>query len=63
MSHDTEVSLAYRHPGLGITAEHLAGQPATALSVAAREAEVLVLGSRGLGRASGRLFDPVALAW
>ncbi|MFD5856842.1 universal stress protein [Streptomyces chartreusis] len=62
MLHDAEVSLAYRHPGLGITAEQLAGQPATALSAAAREAEVLVLGSRGLGRASGRLFGSVALA-
>ncbi|WP_432193163.1 universal stress protein [Streptomyces sp. bgisy027] len=62
MLQDAEVSLTYRHPGLGIIAEQLAGQPAAVLSAAAREAEVLVLGSRGLGRASGRLFGSVALA-
>lgn len=62
MLHDAEVSLTYRHPGLRITAEQLAGQPAAVLSSAARKAEVLVLGSRGLGRAAGRLFGSVALA-
>ncbi|WP_406253789.1 universal stress protein [Streptomyces chartreusis] len=62
MLHDAEVFLTYRHPGLRIAAEQLAGQPATVLSARARESEVLVLGSRGLGRASGRLFGSVALA-
>ncbi|MFE7278625.1 universal stress protein [Streptomyces sp. NPDC057623] len=62
MLHDAEVSLTYRHPGLRITAEQLAGQPAAVLSFAARKAEVLVLGSRGLGRAAGRFFGSVALA-
>ncbi|WP_405577329.1 universal stress protein [Streptomyces sp. NBC_01092] len=62
MLHEAESSLTYRHPGPRITAEQLAGQPATVLSAAAREAEVLVLGSRVLGHAAGRLFGSVALA-
>ncbi|AZQ39465.1 universal stress protein [Streptomyces cyaneochromogenes] len=62
MLHDVEVSLTHRHPGLKITTEQLSGHPVTVLSVAAREAEVLVLGSRGLGRAAGRLFGSVAPA-
>lgn len=62
MLHDIEAALAYRHPGLEITVEQLAGQPPAVLSTAVRESELLVLGSRGLGRASGRLFGSVGLA-
>ncbi|WP_155056068.1 universal stress protein [Streptomyces blattellae] len=62
MLHEAEASLAYRHPGLQVTAGKLAGQPAAALAAAARSAEVLVLGSRGAGWAAGHLFGSVALA-
>ncbi len=62
MLYDTEVALTHRHPGLSISVEQVAGQPAARLAAAAREAEVLVLGSRGLGRAAGHLFGSVASA-
>ncbi|MEU6378712.1 universal stress protein [Streptomyces sp. NPDC046909] len=59
---EAEASLARRHPGLRVTSEQLAGRPAVALVAAAREAEMLVLGSRGLGRAAGYLLGSVASA-
>ncbi|MFI2435870.1 universal stress protein [Streptomyces sp. NPDC018693] len=60
----TEVAatLARRHPGLDIAAEHVSGRPAQALSALARRTPVLVLGSRGLGRAAGYLLGSVAAA-
>ncbi|MFJ4201153.1 universal stress protein [Streptomyces sviceus] len=62
MLREVRVSLTHRHPGLLVTADHLTGRPATALAEAGREAEVLVLGSRGLGRAAGYLLGSVASA-
>lgn len=62
MLRDVEVALTRRHPGLRITADRLDGRPAPALSAAAREAELLVLGSREPGRAAGHLLGSVALA-
>lgn len=59
---EVTATLGYRHPGLEITAHQIAGQPARALSDAALEAELLVLGSRGLGRAAGFLLGSVASA-
>ncbi|MHB9864225.1 universal stress protein [Streptomyces sp. YIM S03343] len=58
--HDAETVLAHRHPGLRVTAERLPGRPAGALLDAARNADVLVLGSRGLGRAAGYLLGSLA---
>jgi nucleotide-binding universal stress UspA family protein len=59
---EVTATLGYRHPGLEITAHQIAGQPARALPDAALEAELLVLGSRGLGRAAGFLLGSVASA-
>ncbi|CAL9649330.1 universal stress protein [Streptomyces sp. enrichment culture] len=54
--------LRHRHPALRITAEQIAGQPARVLPAAAGDAELLVLGSRGLGAAAGVLLGSVACA-
>ncbi|MCD7442286.1 universal stress protein [Streptomyces lincolnensis] len=62
MLHEVGVSLTRRHPGLLVTSGRPAGRPAVALTEAASEAEVLVLGSRGLGRAAGHLLGSVASA-
>ncbi|MFE1841075.1 universal stress protein [Streptomyces sviceus] len=62
MLREVRVSLTHRHPGLLVTADRLTGRPATALAEAGREAEILVLGSRGLGRAAGHLLGSVASA-
>jgi nucleotide-binding universal stress UspA family protein len=59
---DAEASLTRRHPGLDVTVERLAGRPAEALPEESGEADVLVLGSRGLGRAAGYLLGSVASA-
>lgn len=56
---DMEALLIRRHPGLQITADRVAGDPATALLTAAADAGMLVLGSRGLGRAAGFLHGSV----
>ncbi|MGV9995345.1 universal stress protein [Streptomyces sp. NPDC003374] len=52
--------LAGRHPGLDITIERPGGDPAAALLAAAADAEMLVLGTRGLGRTAGFLLGSVA---
>ncbi|MFE9445582.1 universal stress protein [Streptomyces sp. NPDC006602] len=62
MLREVAASLAYRHPGLRIVADPVAGQPAAALVAAGRETELLVLGSRGLGRTEGLLLASVASA-
>ncbi|MFF8670042.1 universal stress protein [Streptomyces sp. NPDC015242] len=59
---ETRERLARRHPGLGIDADEIPGQPAAALLKAAEEAELLVLGSRGLSRLAGYLVGSVALS-
>jgi nucleotide-binding universal stress UspA family protein len=51
-----------RHPGLEVTEELVPGRPAEALPEAAAEAELLVLGSRGLGRLGGFLVGSVGQA-
>ncbi|MFF9624642.1 universal stress protein [Streptomyces griseosporeus] len=51
--------LRLRHPGLEITAEHLSGRPAEVLPDATRDADLLVLGSRGLGGLGGFLVGSV----
>ncbi|MFR9798178.1 universal stress protein [Streptomyces sp. MS06] len=53
--------LRLRHPALEVTAEQLVGRPAEALVRAARDAELLVLGSRGLGGIGGFLVGSVGL--
>ncbi|MGW0605010.1 universal stress protein [Streptomyces sp. NPDC002640] len=51
-----------RHPGLEVLEELIAGRPAEALPEAAAGAELLVLGSRGLGRLGGFLVGSVGLS-
>ncbi|MER6631255.1 universal stress protein [Streptomyces sp. NPDC000987] len=62
MLREVRASLTHRHPGLDVTAERLAGRPAAALVEAAGETDLLVIGSRGLGRAAGHLLGSVASA-
>lgn len=50
------------HPGLDVVAQELCGEPATVLCEAAEESELLVLGSRGLGRVAGFVSGSVALS-
>ncbi|MGW1024669.1 universal stress protein [Streptomyces sp. NPDC002577] len=54
--------LRLRHPGVEVTTEQLTGRPAEALVSAAKDAELLVLGSRGLGGIGGFLVGSVGLA-
>ncbi|WP_330342128.1 universal stress protein [Streptomyces sp. NBC_00557] len=54
--------LRLRHPGIVVTTEQLTGRPAEALVDAAEDADMLVLGSRGLGGIGGFLVGSVGLA-
>ncbi|GAA2473809.1 universal stress protein [Streptomyces longisporus] len=60
--HDAQSRLAHRHPGLDIGVRQSGGQPVAALLAAAEEADLLVLGSRGLGTVAGFLVGSVSLA-
>ncbi|MFE1288499.1 universal stress protein [Streptomyces sp. NPDC058751] len=62
LPHETAAGLVTDHPGLSVTAERVAEQPVTALLAAAEDAELLVLGSRGLGGVAGFLTGSVAQA-
>ncbi|MET3983083.1 universal stress protein [Streptomyces sp. PvR034] len=62
LTHEVAGQLAERHPGLEITAKQGDGPPLTVLAGAAQEAEVLVLGSRGLGSLTGFLVGSVSQA-
>jgi nucleotide-binding universal stress UspA family protein len=62
MLREAELRLAESHPGLPITTLQVAGAPAAALLAAAEDADLLVLGSRGLGGVAGFLVGSVALA-
>ncbi|WP_314250770.1 universal stress protein [Streptomyces sp. DSM 40907] len=59
---EVALQLAERHHGLEITTEQADGRPLTVLIAAAQEAEVLVLGSRGLGAMTGFLVGSVSQA-
>lgn len=59
---ETRARLAHRHSGVRVSVEQIDGRPVPTLIAAAREAEVLVLGSRGLGKVAGALLGSVALA-
>ncbi|GAA1566301.1 universal stress protein [Streptomyces globosus] len=58
----TERRLRRRHPGLDVETAWVAGDPVEELCGAAEEAELLVLGSRGLGGLAGFLAGSVSLA-
>ncbi|WP_053790433.1 universal stress protein [Streptomyces sp. XY332] len=59
---EAALRLTERHPGLEITTEQVDGRPLTVLVAAAQEAEVLVLGSRGLAAMTGFLVGSVSQA-
>ncbi|MGV9251982.1 universal stress protein [Streptomyces sp. NPDC003697] len=54
--------LRLRHPGVEVMAEQVLGHPAESLVEAAEEAELLVLGSRGLSGVAGFMVGSVGLA-
>ncbi|GAA3309175.1 universal stress protein [Streptomyces cinereospinus] len=58
----TASDVSKHHPGLTAATVRLSGRPAPELAARAAEAELLVLGSRGLGRVRGFLVGPVGLA-
>ncbi|MFE6690969.1 universal stress protein [Streptomyces sp. NPDC057743] len=54
--------LRHRYPDLDITADHVIGLPRDVLCQAAKYAEILVIGTAGVGRVAGFLLGSVALA-
>jgi nucleotide-binding universal stress UspA family protein len=54
--------LRLHHPGVEVSTEQLTGLPAEALTRAAKDAELLVLGSRGLGGLGGFVVGSIGLA-
>ncbi|MGP4047663.1 universal stress protein [Streptomyces sp. 2A115] len=54
--------LRLRHPGLNVTVEQIPGRPAEVLTEAAKDAEPLVLGSRGMSGIGGFLLGSVGQA-
>ncbi|MEY7981219.1 universal stress protein [Streptomyces pilosus] len=61
MPSETAEGLRLRHPGLEVTHEQIDGLPHEVLTRAAEDAELLVLGSRGLGALGGFLVGSVGL--
>ncbi|MCX4847262.1 universal stress protein [Streptomyces sp. NBC_00893] len=59
---ETAAELRRRYPGLDITADRLTGPPPEVLCEAAKESELLALGSTGLGPLAGFLLGSVAMA-
>ncbi|MET9736343.1 universal stress protein [Streptomyces sp. NPDC006458] len=59
---ETAEGIRLRHPGLDVTMEQMSGLPAEVLAKLAEDAELLVLGSRGLGGVGGFLLGSVGLA-
>ncbi|MET9550328.1 universal stress protein [Streptomyces sp. NPDC006627] len=57
-----ERRLRRRHPGLNVETAWVSGDPVEVLCAAADEADLLVLGSRGLGGVAGFLAGSVSLA-
>ncbi|MFJ6835832.1 universal stress protein [Streptomyces sp. NPDC091209] len=51
-----------RHPGVEVRTEQLSGHPGDALAEAAKSAELLVLGSRGLGGIGGFMVGSIGLS-
>lgn len=59
---EARTHLAERRPGLRIDADEISGPPVPALLAAAEDAELLVLGSRGLSKTAGFLLGSVSLS-
>ncbi|MER6562236.1 universal stress protein [Streptomyces sp. NPDC001027] len=54
--------IGLRHPGVEVIVEQLSGSPGDVLAEAAKTAEMLVLGSRGLSRVGGFMVGSVGLS-
>jgi nucleotide-binding universal stress UspA family protein len=59
---EAAAGIRLRHPGLDVISEHVSGRPSEVLLDAARDAELLVLGSRGLSGIGGFMVGSVGLA-
>ncbi|MFF4326166.1 universal stress protein [Streptomyces sp. NPDC001591] len=59
---ETSGELRRRHPRLDVTTRALSGRPAAALAAEAADADLLVLGSRGLGALAGFVVGSVAMS-
>ncbi|MEW2087180.1 universal stress protein [Streptomyces sp. NPDC005283] len=59
---ETADELRLRHPDVEIIADQVAGRPGTVLPDETRDAELLVLGSRGLSGVAGFMVGSVAMA-
>lgn len=59
---ETGEGLRLRHPGVDVTVEQVSGPPGQALVNAAKDAELLVLGSRGLSGVGGFLVGAVGFS-
>ncbi|MER6181755.1 universal stress protein [Streptomyces sp. NPDC001652] len=59
---DAAEGIRLRHPGLDVAIEQLSGNPADVLASAAKGAELLVLGSRGLSGIGGFMVGSVGLS-
>ncbi|MET9450523.1 universal stress protein [Streptomyces cinerochromogenes] len=61
LTHESADGIRLRHPGIEVTTEQLTGTVADVLCEAAGFAELLVLGSRGLGGLGGFMIGSVSL--
>ncbi|MER7576666.1 universal stress protein [Streptomyces sp. NPDC126514] len=59
---ETAEGIRLRHPGLEVITEQLSGRPGEVLADEAKDAELLVLGSRGLSGIGGFLVGSVGLS-
>ena len=59
---ETGEGVELRHPGLEVVTEQACGQPADVLTDSAKDAELLVLGSRGLSGVGGFMIGSVGLS-
>ncbi|MEU9188909.1 universal stress protein [Streptomyces sp. NPDC048484] len=62
ISQEEVAGLRLRHPGVDVTLEQVSGTPTEVLTAAGKDAELLVLGSRGLGGLGGFLLGSVGQA-
>ncbi|MEV0184172.1 universal stress protein [Streptomyces sp. NPDC050625] len=62
ITREAAADIARRHPGLEVTTEQLSGTPGEVLANAAKDAELVVLGSRGLGGVAGFMVGSVGLS-
>ncbi|MPY31180.1 universal stress protein [Streptomyces adustus] len=59
---EAAAGISRRHPGVEVITEQLSGHPGDVLAGAAKSAELLVLGSRGLGGLGGLVVGSIGLS-